>query len=548
MTSIGAVSMTARASEGDFRASSEEGRNLTMEDIGERGRPPGDPADAPGSWVRKVLGSNEGGRPIPEEVVDEKFMESRLRLEFPNGEDGEPVITIGDEVLTAMNGLWKRCMNVRVLGRNISLLSLTRKLKELWKPKGSMFVMDLPRQFFMVRFKLEEEYMAALSGGPWRAFGSYLMVQAWSPEFDPLKDEIVTTPVWVRLSHIPVNFYHKTILMGIAKGLGRPIKVDLTTLNFERVRFARICVEVNLNKPLKGTVMVNGERYFVLYEGISAICSTCGMYGHLVHACPRNVTERALAVVTNPVATMQARTEPMATETKFTQVRQARRKPEKQRNTGGSMRNNDGRVMVGKNAREARKEGVLEEIQVSNRFGGLEEEKEIEKQVEGDVREEEDKENKEISNISSGGSNRGHEKGITFAASGKKGPVDPIRVGQKERKANNSRNPSSLKPKSRSVGPTRGLVYGPIRGEIDMSVNGKRLRVEAESVGRNQVVLSPEMEVLTERRQLPVRLVIKGTCKCRLQRWRCRFRIHRNLMGGGWKKARRRWRHNDLPW
>lgn len=52
------------------------------------------------------------------------------------------------------------------------------------------------------------------------AFGSYLMVQAWSPDFDPLKDEIVTTPVWVHLSHIPVNFYHKTILMGIAKGLG----------------------------------------------------------------------------------------------------------------------------------------------------------------------------------------------------------------------------------------------------------------------------------------------------------------------------------------
>lgn len=141
-----------------------------------------------------------------------------------------------------------------------------------------MFVMDLPRHFFMVRFKLEEEYMAALSGGSWRAFGSYLMAQAWSPVFDPLKDEIVTTPVWIRLSHIPVNFYHKTILMGIAKGLGRPIKVDLTTLKFKRARYARICVEVNFNKPLKETVMVNGERYFVSYEGISSICSTCGMY------------------------------------------------------------------------------------------------------------------------------------------------------------------------------------------------------------------------------------------------------------------------------
>ena len=143
---------------------------------GGKDRPPGDPPDAPGSWVRKVVGCNKGGMPVPEEDVDEEFVESRLKLEFPNGEDGEPEITIGEEVLAAMNSLWKRCMIVRFLGRNVPILSLTRKLKELWKPKGSMYVMDLPRHFFMVRFQKQEEYMAALSGGPWRAFGSYLMV------------------------------------------------------------------------------------------------------------------------------------------------------------------------------------------------------------------------------------------------------------------------------------------------------------------------------------------------------------------------------------
>ncbi|XP_013713507.1 uncharacterized protein LOC106417212 [Brassica napus] len=152
--------------------------------------------------------------------------------------------------------------------------------------------MDLPRQLFMIRFEREDEYLAALTGGQWRAFGSYLMVRAWSPEFDPLKDDIVMTPVWIRLSNIPVNFYHRLILMGIAKGLGTPIRVDLTTLNVERARFTRICVEVNLTKPLKGTVLINGERYFVAYEGLSNICSKCGIYGHLVHGCPRTIAER----------------------------------------------------------------------------------------------------------------------------------------------------------------------------------------------------------------------------------------------------------------
>lgn len=107
-----------------------------------------------------------------------------------------------------------------------------------------------------------------------------------------MKDEIVTILVWVRLLYILVNFYYKTILIGIVKGLRRSIKVDGITLNFERVRFARICVEVNFNKLLKGLVMINGERYYVFYEGMLIICSICGLYGYFVYVCFKNVTNR----------------------------------------------------------------------------------------------------------------------------------------------------------------------------------------------------------------------------------------------------------------
>ncbi|XP_033141060.1 uncharacterized protein LOC103852274 [Brassica rapa] len=187
-------------------------------DVGERARPPGDPPDTVPSWVSKVVNTTEGGMPVPERLIEDSFVTERLRVEFPNGEDGEPSITIGKEVLEAMNGMWKQCMIVRVLGRNVAIAALSKKLRELWSPKGAMYVMDLPRQFFMVRFEKEDKYLAALTGGPWRIFGSYLMVRAWSPEFDPLRDDIVTTPVWVRLTNIPVNFYHRSILMGIARG------------------------------------------------------------------------------------------------------------------------------------------------------------------------------------------------------------------------------------------------------------------------------------------------------------------------------------------
>ncbi|CAN0899948.1 hypothetical protein LINGRAHAP2_LOCUS20561 [Linum grandiflorum] len=52
-----------------------------------------------------------------------------------------------------------------------------------------------------------------------------------------------------------------------------------------RGKFARICVEVDLSKPLLPTYKVEGVKYFIEYEGLHEICIACGFYGALVHRC-----------------------------------------------------------------------------------------------------------------------------------------------------------------------------------------------------------------------------------------------------------------------
>ncbi|KAL8161183.1 hypothetical protein V2J09_012672 [Rumex salicifolius] len=212
-----------------------------------------------------------------------------MKIHYPSGEDGEAEITIEQDVIDAMAGLWKQCVYVKVLGRRVALTALDRRLRDLWEPRAGIWVVDLPRQFFMIRFDSEEDYHVALTGGPWKVFGSYLLVQDWTPEFDPLCDDIVTTPVWVQIAGLPLVYYHKTILKGITSTIGHPVRIDMTTLKLQRGRFARVCVEVDLKKPLKGTVLVNRERYFVAYEGLSSICSSCGLFGHLAASCPSRV-------------------------------------------------------------------------------------------------------------------------------------------------------------------------------------------------------------------------------------------------------------------
>lgn len=466
----------------------------------EKGRPPDEPPDEPPrmrqSWASKVSGMSAGGGLTPEAVLDEEFVASRLNVEFPHGEDGEPVITIGNEVLEAMNGLWKNCMIVKILGRHVPIMVLNRKLKEMWNPRGSMYVLDLPRQFFMVRFGEEDDYLKALTGGPWRAFGSYLMVQAWSPEFDPMSDDIVTTPVFVRLSNLPINFYHKAILLGIARSLDKPIRVDATTLNLERARFARVCVEVNLSKPLKGSVVINGGRYFVSYEGLTNICAKCGVYGHSIHKCPQGalVQSGGDLVQSKVVTSNQGRESEDG-------IRPARRPNRRTSQTpppvvfqaGGSGEN------LGRNLKEITRVADMENIITSNSFGNLAEETTGLEVRDAEISLVEDKENQIISLSSELGKEIPGDR--SEKSRGKEGPKE---IGRGKKTHNNiSNGTSGPKARNKQQRPMRGLIFGPPQASADLSITGKRLRVERDCVGRpgGVFVKGRDDEVGMERRK-----------------------------------------------
>ncbi|EOA34884.1 hypothetical protein CARUB_v10022467mg, partial [Capsella rubella] len=397
-----------------------------MMDFTSKGPPPGDPLDRVDSWAAK-------------EVLEPSFVSARMKVNYPDGVNGEPVFTIVEEVTEAMHGLWKQCMIVKVLGRNVPILVLSRKLRELWKPKGAMYVTNLPRQFFMVRFEVEEEYLTALTGGPWKAFGSYLMVRAWSPHFEPSRDDITTIPVWVRFSNLPVALYHQTILLGLAQALGKPLRVDANTLNFERPRFARVCVEVDLSQPLKRSFMVNGERYFVFYEGLTSICSGCEIFGHMVHACPKvKPVAESVGAQGSPVGPNKA-SPSLPVRDGFTMVRRENRRAGSSTRTVISVPGSKGETLE-RNQREISGNKGNGTILVSNSFAGL-----VEKGVQPQA----------TKVISSEGGNKENE--IIGVSQNTEKNIFKVIKGKFERGA---------------------------REIVELSMSGKRLRMEGNVVGR----------------------------------------------------------------
>lgn len=111
-------------------------------------------------------------------------------------------------------------------------------------------LIDLGNDYFILKLGSCSEYERALIEGPWLIGENYLHVQRWKPNF--VAELAVTTslPVWVRFPTLSVEFYTEQWLRMAGNELGGTIKVDDTTLDTTRGRFARVCIELDLTKPL----------------------------------------------------------------------------------------------------------------------------------------------------------------------------------------------------------------------------------------------------------------------------------------------------------
>ncbi|KAF7838834.1 hypothetical protein G2W53_007316 [Senna tora] len=164
--------------------------------------------------------------------------------------------------------------------------SCTVKLYQLWAEKGILTIIDLSHDFFLVKFSSVEDYNRALMEGPWVIFDHYLSIRSWSPGFDPSMETIDKIAAWVRFLGIPLELFNENFLKKLGNKIGKNLKVDATTTMQTRGKYARVCMEIDLNLPLLSKFKVEGRKYFIEYESVHFICFGCGRYGHVKEGCP----------------------------------------------------------------------------------------------------------------------------------------------------------------------------------------------------------------------------------------------------------------------
>ncbi|CAN1269599.1 hypothetical protein LINPERPRIM_LOCUS13641, partial [Linum perenne] len=216
-----------------------------------------------------------------------------------------PTIRIPEDDKIRVRRKFRDAIIISTLGKKFTFAFMSRKIPQIWAKKGDVRVSDVGWGYFVIRFQSTEDYERAMFGGPWMVADHYVVCEEWRPYFRPEDSALSKLRVWICLPGIPLEYFDYSILKRIGDRIGKTVRIDHTTLEGSRGNFARLCVEVDLSKPLLSKYLLRRRVRRIEYEGLHTICFQCGCYGHEEASCPvkevSEVTEPEVTTFSNPV-------------------------------------------------------------------------------------------------------------------------------------------------------------------------------------------------------------------------------------------------------
>ena len=211
-------------------------------------------------------------------------------------QDGSLGVCFSKDDKTRMRAPWYQALIIKPFGRKVGYSFLASKIRSKWNPRGAMDCIDLGFDFFLIKFELSEDVDNILKGGPWFIGQHFLAIRKWEPKFQASFATLSSVAMWIRLLELPIEFYEHNALLKIGRAIGPVLCIDANTANGARGRFACLCVQVNLDKPLVKSIYLGRLKQSIQYEGIGTLYFECGRIGHNREVCPFLVRENCKGV------------------------------------------------------------------------------------------------------------------------------------------------------------------------------------------------------------------------------------------------------------
>ncbi|RAL53724.1 hypothetical protein DM860_015452 [Cuscuta australis] len=247
-------------------------------------------------------GINPGGTPgqggTPEEPKNKTFAEiTSLKDEFNYGlnyvqteeMNGLKVARLSREAVEEDAG-WNSSLVCCVLGANPSLKVMDGFLSRIWKDYKIADVVVLREGQFVVHFEKEEDRDEIARRKYYFLDNKPMLVQRWKPGCKLNLDELTDIPIWVRFPDLDPKYWSLSGLSKLGSIIGKPVKRDKATATKSKLDFARIQIEVGIQKSFPEMVQFIDEDSRVIsqkveYEWSPTRCTLCKKLGHLEEEC-----------------------------------------------------------------------------------------------------------------------------------------------------------------------------------------------------------------------------------------------------------------------
>ena len=190
---------------------------------------------------------------------------------------------------------WESAMICYVLGANPPLKVMEGFSHRMWKHQDFDKLVGIGKGVYLARFHTKDNMLKVANGDHIFFDSKPLIMKPWSPDIDVMKDEVKTIPMWIKLPGLDLKYWGVKALTKICSGVGKFIKPDNSTLNKDKLQFARILIETDLDAPLPDTITFINEKgctinQVVQYDWKPVLCTLCKRFGHEGKNCKRGAT------------------------------------------------------------------------------------------------------------------------------------------------------------------------------------------------------------------------------------------------------------------
>ncbi|KAL2224589.1 UNVERIFIED_CONTAM: hypothetical protein Sindi_3044900 [Sesamum indicum] len=242
----------------------------------------------------------------PDTIIDDKIAHAfnhstRKTLSFivPTMQNGEVVVRPSLDAVRNGSKRWKSTAVGYFLGKRPYYHHLKEFAHSVWPALKE--VTATTNGFFFFQFKTVFDMEEIIEGGPWLFQGQPIVLQKWEPGMAMRKLKHTQVPVWIKLRHLPMEFWTTEGLSTVASGVGKPLYPDAITRACTRLDFARVCVMIDATQKLHKHIIVmapdeeGGEtpcKVDIEYEWLPPKCTACMSLGHSNKDCALNKTRK----------------------------------------------------------------------------------------------------------------------------------------------------------------------------------------------------------------------------------------------------------------